>query len=148
MVFRRFRIPVSVETVRITRIQLRILYRPARKQPHLEEDKKDLRVVCCRTILQLMALPVTDPRYLDPKDIAWTDESICELGSDGLYVRYRRGEWNLTATSDCAKFPAKIMVFGGIKYDGSRFLVRIKGSVDASKYVDIVDEADFVNAFD
>jgi hypothetical protein len=45
-----FPLKIGVETVRVTRCNLRILYRPARKQPHLEEDEKDLRVIWGRAI--------------------------------------------------------------------------------------------------
>lgn len=75
--------------------------------------------------------------------IIFTDETKIELlPLRRQYVRRSQGEELMpTTTIKTKKFSPYVMMWGGIRADGKRFIKRIVGTVDSSTYQAILDEA-------
>ena len=77
------------------------------------------------------------------RNVVFSDESSFELhGSGRVYVRRPPGhrcnpKYTIKTTGGVRK---KLMVWGGIREDGERILVRITGTVNSDKYIQILKD--------
>lgn len=128
-------IKISVETVRRRLRENNLKGRKPAKKPFLNKKMKLARLQ--------WAKKHENWDKNDWRNVIYSDESkFCLFGSDGMtYVRRRPGE---RLSDECirptVKHPAGQMIWGAFSYYGLSKLVFINGTVNAKKYIDILEE--------
>lgn len=122
-------IKCEISLTTIARLRKQLNYRPVhfRKVPKFNSNTKHKRYEYC-----------LDSLDEDWKNIIFTDESWFVLQDDGKVVWKRPEEEPIM--NPTAKFPQKVMIWGGIWFDGKTRLCFIEGTVDRWKYIDILNE--------
>lgn len=126
---------VSVSTVKRVLRSAQLFGRVAVKKPLLTTAMRKKRMAWCieRKLWNLT----------DWSKIIFTDESKIELfPRRRQYVRRGQGEELMPITTvKTKKFSPYVMIWGGIRADGKRFLKRVVGPVDSIAYQAVLDEA-------
>lgn len=118
-------ITISVRTIQHLR---RLLgFRPVhyRRRPMLTNAAKRTRLQYC-----------LDNMDNDWKDIIFTDESMFILSDEHEVIWKRPGSSTIERPTE--EYPDKIMIWGGIWFEGKTELCFIEGGVDSKKYQDIL----------
>lgn len=126
---------VSVSTVKRVLNEANLFGRVATRKPSLTKKQIAARLKWCRERSMW--------NETDWSKIIFSDESKIELlPKRRTYVRRNRNE-NLKASnlSKTKKFCPYIMIWGGIRADGKRFIKNVNGTVDSLAYQTILDDA-------
>lgn len=123
----------SVSTVKRILRKYGLLGRIAAKKPYLNERHVKNRLKWCRDYSKLL------PSFWN--EMIFTDESRIELFSRRReYVRRpERSRYNIKYTTKTVKFGGKsLMVWGAIKGDGTRVLIRCPDRMNSEAYKDVL----------
>lgn len=126
---------VSVATVKRVLCSSKLFGRVATKKPSLTKKQIGSRLKWCKE-KELW-------NETDWSRVIFSDESKIELiPKRRQYVRRGPNE-NLLATniSKTKKFSPSIMIWGGIRSDGKRFIVKLNGTVNSLTYQNVLDVA-------
>jgi transposase len=120
---------ISISTSTIRRLREQLGYRPVlyRRKVLLDKTKKRKRVQ--------FALDNMDEEW---KDVIFTDEKWFVLTKEG--VKYWKREDEIPLSYHTPKKPIKVMVWGGVWWDGKTKIKIIEGTVDSEAYRKIINE--------
>ena len=136
IVLEKHGVNVSRQTICRIRNEFHIYFRPPITIQALTDEQKDLRIQFAQDTLQKLEET--------PTPIVFSDESRFCICPDNGYVRYRRGEWNITACQPKKKFPTGVMFWGAIGTGYKSRLVACSGGVGAQEYQKIVEDSQMV----
>jgi transposase len=120
-------ITISARTIRDIRQQLG--FRPVhyRRRPEISENSKRKRLQYC-----------LDNMDNDWKNIIFTDESMFVFTDEHEIIWKRPG--SPVTEKPVVEYPEKVMVWGGVWWDGRTELCFIEGNVDHIKYQQIINQ--------
>lgn len=126
---------VTVQTVRNILRRYKLFGRITAVKPLLSKLQKKKRFEWCKEHIQWAPTKWNS--------VIFSDESAIELRSKRRkYVRRpKKTRYNEKYILKSTKFTSKLLVWGGVKANGKRFLVRCIGNVNSQEYQIILDEA-------
>jgi hypothetical protein len=130
---------LSTSTITAKRKTKGFRFRPPRHTQVLRPEHKKARRRFAKVQLS---------RPEDLPTICFSDESRFVLGDDKRWIWYRRGEENEAAFHKKEKFPPSLMIFAVIGVDYKSTLLFVKGTINADKYIENLEELGFIEELD